>query len=309
MRSPVAWKAAARSSHFEFREAAPGTYAAIATERGLAVGNAGVVDLGDVTVVFDTFSSHLAAEELRRAAEAATGRPAAFVVNSHPHRDHTKGNQVFPTAAIVATRKATEIMAQNWKARTARVQKEGLDPIRRALNQEFDGWTSNPLTTDEDRVLWEGYRQALLQGLEDYHLRLPTVSFESSLTFHGSNGTAEALTFGGGHSTSDAVLHVPDRSVVFLGDLLFVGVQPYLGDGDAEAYLKILDRIEALDAKVLVPGHGPPGSNRDLQAMRDYVQAAEIGDAASIPDAFASWKWRAFWKENVEALEKRTAPP
>ncbi len=319
MSTPLPGKAAPRSKHFDFRAVAPGTYAAIATERGLAVGNAGVADLGDLTLVFDTLSNHLAAEDLRKAAEAATGRPAALVVNSHAHRDHTKGNQVFRDAVIVATRATAEIMTRNWEARTERVRKEGLDPIRRGLETEFEAWESNPLTTAGDRILWESYRNALLHGIEEYRLKLPTVSFDSSLRFYGRTGTAEALTFGGGHSASDAVLHVPDPGVVYLGDLLFVGVQPFLGDGDPERFLQILDRIEALDAKTLVPGHGPVGSNRDLQPMRDYVHAVEravrdAGDsdagltraAKSVPAPFASWKWRAFWMENVKSLHEKS---
>ncbi len=319
MPSALARKAAPRSKHFDFRAVAPGAYAAIATERGLAVGNAGVVDLGDVTVVFDTFSSHLAAVDLRTAAEAATGRPTALVVNSHPHRDHTKGNQVFREATIVATRATAEVMARNWAARTERVRKEGLDPIRKGLATEFDAWESHPLTTGEDRVLWTSYRQSLLQGIEEYELKLPTVSFESSVRFQGSKRTADALTFGGGHSVSDAILHVPDQRVVYLGDLLFIGVQPYLGDGDPEVFLQVLDQIEALDAKTLVPGHGPLGTNKDLQSMREYVHAvrkavrdaggsdADLKRAAeSVPAPFASWKWRAFWTENVESMVQKS---
>lgn len=314
--------AAPHSEHFEFRQVAPGTYAAIASEQGLAVGNAGVIDLGDTTVVFDTFANHLAAEDLRGAAEAATGRATRLVVNSHPHRDHVKGNQVFPSATIVATRKTAEVMARNWKAREERVQKVGLDPIRHDLQAEFDTWESNPLTTSADRVLWESYRRSLLEGIEDYHLRLPGVSFESSVRFDGSNGTAECLEVGSGHSASDAVLYVPDQNVAFLGDLLFIGVQPFLADGDPEAYLRILDRIEGLDARTLVPGHGPVGSPADLQSMRDYVHALERAvreersrpsDAGKIaeviPAPFANWKWRAFWKENIAFLAARARGP
>ncbi len=322
MPSSLPRKAAPRSKHFGFREVAAGAFAAIATESGLAVGNAGVVDLGDLTLVFDTFSSHIAAQDLRRAAEAATGRPAALVVNSHPHRDHTKGNQVFHDATIVATRKTTEIMRRNWTARTERVRREGLNPIRNALQEEFNAWESNPLTTKDDRVLWKSYRESLLQGIEEYALKLPTVSFDRSLRFHGSKKTAEALTFGGGHSPSDALLHVPDDRVVFLGDLLFISVQPFLGDGDPEAYLQILDKIEALDARTLVPGHGSVGTNRDLQPMRDYVHAVEAAveenagsevdlnrAARTVPAAFASWKWRAFWQENVDLLHQKLGTP
>jgi hypothetical protein len=46
-----------------------GVYAAIAEEDGVAVGNAGFVDLGGETLVFDTHVSLAAARELRAAAE------------------------------------------------------------------------------------------------------------------------------------------------------------------------------------------------------------------------------------------------
>lgn len=311
------------SRHFRLQDLGSGVFAAIATEDGWAVGNAGFVDLGDHVVVFDTFSNHLAAQDLKAAAEAVTGKHADIVVNSHPHRDHVKGNQVFDDAAIVATRATTETMTRNWKARTARVDKEGLDPIRSDLTKEFDAWESHPVTDDRDRVLWEGYRQSLLQGIEDYRLRLPTVSFETSLRIHGSRATAEALTFGGGHSVSDAILFVPESRVAFLGDLLFIGIQPFFGDGDLEEYLRILDRIEALDPKALVPGHGPVGTIKDLQPMRDYVLVLQrtTADAIAagrdpkeaarepIPPPFQSMGWRAFWPENVEFFVRKGAAP
>ncbi len=283
------------------------------------MGNAGIVDLGDRALVFDTFANHLAAEDLKRAAVAVTGKPVDFVVNSHPHRDHVKGNQVFPDATIAATRTTCEVMTQNWKARTERVRQEGLDPLRKAIEEEFDAWAETPATTGADRILWKGYREAILEGIEAYSLRLPTVTFESALRFHGSKRTADALTFGGGHSASDALLFVPDAEAAFLGDLLFIGVQPFLADGDPDAYLGILDKIEALDAKTLVPGHGPVGTSKDLQLMRDYVVALQrLADRARaskrdpkevardpVPAPFRAMAWKAFWPENVEFMIRR----
>lgn len=320
---PFSLPTAPRSRHFDLQAVADGAYAALATEAGWAVSNAGIVDLGDQTIVFDTFSNHLAAEDLRRTAEAVTGRRAGAVVNSHVHRDHVKGNQVFGDAAIVATRKTAEAMTQRWKLRTERVRSEGLDPLKKGIQEEFETWESNPLTTAADRIPWEGYREALLQGIESYAQGLPTVSFETSLDFPGSKGSAEAVTFGGGHSASDALLHLPDRRVAYLGDLLFIGFQPFLGDGNVEEYLRILDRIEALDARTLVPGHGPVGTARDLQTMRDYVDAVRkacdeprTGHAdpkkilvTPIPAPFQSLKWRAFWRENLDFVLRMNATP
>jgi hypothetical protein len=76
-----------------------------------------------------------------------------------------------------------------------------------------------------------------------------------------------------------------------------------------------------LDPKTLVPGHGPVGTPKDIQVMRDYVKAlqkvvsgvrasggnAEEAAKEPIPTPFNSLKWRAFWKENLEFLFQRGA--
>ena len=62
------------SRHFRLEQLADGVYAAIHSEGGEAIGNAGIVDLGDRTLVYDTFFTPQAAADLRFAAE--TGIPS-----------------------------------------------------------------------------------------------------------------------------------------------------------------------------------------------------------------------------------------
>ena len=57
------------SKHFQLEQVGKGIYAAIAKEGGGAVGNAGLVDLGDKVIVFDTFNTQQASEDLRLLAE------------------------------------------------------------------------------------------------------------------------------------------------------------------------------------------------------------------------------------------------
>ena len=83
------------SKHFRLQQLADGVYAAIHIDGGAAIGNAGIVDLGDRTLIFDSFFTPQAAEDLRTAAEALTGRPVNAVTNSHYHNEHIWGNQVF----------------------------------------------------------------------------------------------------------------------------------------------------------------------------------------------------------------------
>lgn len=307
------------SRHFTIQELHNGIFAAIATDEGWAVSNAGIVDLGGHTLIFDALSNHLAAADLNSSAIALAGRAVDYVVIGHAHRDHYKGTQAFDRATIVSTRKTCESMARLWKERTETVQREGLESVKKGIKEEFESWRSNPATTEADKILWDSYEQSLLQGIETYSLKLPSVGFETSMSFHGSKRTAEAITYGGGHSASDALLFLPEERIAYLGDLLFIGYQPYIGDGNLEELLRILDKVEALDPKTLVPGHGPVGTKGDIQPMREYVlalqkiasetQASEASREAlietPIPEPFDALKWRAFWRENLEFLINR----
>jgi len=66
------------SPHFSLHELSEGVYAALHAPGGWAQSNAGIVDLGDRTLVYDAFLSPLATRDLLAAAQALTGRPASF---------------------------------------------------------------------------------------------------------------------------------------------------------------------------------------------------------------------------------------
>ena len=66
--NPLPWSMRLeKPAHFRLEQIAEGVYAAIAREGGAAHSNAGIVDLGDRTLVFDTLGTPKAAEELRAA--------------------------------------------------------------------------------------------------------------------------------------------------------------------------------------------------------------------------------------------------
>src|SRR5216110_4016273 len=79
---------------FQIVKVADGVYAAIAKSGGLASGNAGFVIGSDGVLIFDTFFTPTAIEELIGEIQSLTKLPIKFAVNSHYHLDHTGGNQV-----------------------------------------------------------------------------------------------------------------------------------------------------------------------------------------------------------------------
>jgi len=63
-----------QSEHFTLHLVTEGVYAAIATEGGAGFSNAGIINLGDQTLVFDAFENPQAAEDLLRACLQLTNR-------------------------------------------------------------------------------------------------------------------------------------------------------------------------------------------------------------------------------------------
>ena len=87
----------------------------IATEGGAGFSNAGLVDLGDQTLVFDAFENPQAAEDLLKAPILLTHRRPATVIISHLHPDHWGGLQVFAGSAILSTSATRQRMIPMWR--------------------------------------------------------------------------------------------------------------------------------------------------------------------------------------------------
>src|SRR5437762_12543550 len=85
---------------FQLVKVADGVYAAIAKPGGLASGNAGFVIGDDGVLIFDTFFTPAALEELIGEIQSLTPLPIKYAVNSHYHLDHTGGNQVLVARGV-----------------------------------------------------------------------------------------------------------------------------------------------------------------------------------------------------------------
>ncbi|MCJ7725800.1 MAG: MBL fold metallo-hydrolase, partial [Acidimicrobiia bacterium] len=223
--------------HFTLVEAGPGVYAALAGTTGACISNAAIVDLGDRTLIFDTFQSIRAAEDLRKAAMTPTGRSAALSVISHWHGDHTGGAQVFDDAPIKATARTCELIA-------------GEDPgDLDAYAAEIDEWIDG-LRAARDGATTDIQRERAANGLAmagllkeeapGFRFTVPAPIDADGMEFEGADRTVEILSYGLGHTESDLFAYVPDAKLVVLGDLLWVGHHPRINDGDPLAWASAL---------------------------------------------------------------------
>jgi glyoxylase-like metal-dependent hydrolase (beta-lactamase superfamily II) len=306
------------SKHFQLQQIAEGVYAAIHIDGGAAISNAGIVDLGDRTLIFDTFMSPHAAEDLRSAAETLTGRLVDMVLNSHWHNDHIWGNQVFdPNTDIVAT-EDTRRMLIATKGHGAFDEFMAQAETNLAVTKE----EFQAAETEEQRreiFFWIHYHQAVVDTKPVLQIRAPNVTFVERFEVHGANRSVEMIPFVGGHTESDSVLFLPEERIVFMSDLLFIDHHPYLGGGDPDSVINSLEAVSGLSPELCVPGHGPVGRAESLTHMADYIHTlndlacklVEDGateeeiEATRIPEQYRDWLFASFFPGNMQYLVHR----
>ncbi|HEY7355568.1 MAG TPA: MBL fold metallo-hydrolase [Ktedonobacterales bacterium] len=306
------------SRHFRQEPLLDGVYAAIGVPGTGSGSNAGIIDLGDRTLVFDTFLTPQAGDDLRAAAERLTGRPVSSVINSHMHADHIHGNQAFALdTPIIATSRTRELIAGQGQ--------DVIDQMKREIPAELAAQEAELAREQDDEkraalALKIGENRELVACGARLALRLPEQTFDTKVVFHGARRSAELLTYGGGHTDSDAFLLLREEKLAFLGDLLFVQAHLWMGDGNPDEWLRILRQLGALDLKTVTPGHGPVGTPEDFAPAARYIEAIQqiVGDALKngksvqearatpIPAAFAGWTFAEGFGYNIESLLGRT---
>ena len=306
----------APSPHFTLEAVEDGVYVAIATDQGHALCNSGIVDLGDGTLVFDSMLTPQAGADLRRVAEHLTGHPVTYLVNSHCHGDHIRGNSSFPSVRIVSTRRVRELIDER-AVKALETDRATVAADLEKLRQPDSG------LTDRDRAVFGGWFEGILATPEGCLIPGPDLFVDGRLVLAGPKRQVEVLSFGGGHSPSDVLAYLPDSQVGFLGDLLSIGFHPGVGDGVPAEWLRILDEVLKLGIDRALPGHGPVGGREDIEFLQGYLQdlirLAHHARRLSIrrdqlvsvpmPEKYAAWVFRPFFAENLARVYDLTAMP
>jgi glyoxylase-like metal-dependent hydrolase (beta-lactamase superfamily II) len=263
------------SRHFRVEELADGVYACIHKPGGGAYSNAGIVDLGDRTVVVDAFDTMVAGYDLRQTAEVLLARPVDYLLLTHPHSDHWIGASQFDqTTEFLASRKTRQIsrirgvgLVRGYKKRSAWQKK--IARLEKQIQNEKD---ERVLVSLQNTLVRDRYTFAEMAGFQP---RYPDRTFTEPLTFRGSQRKAELRSLGHGHSQDDAVLLLPEDQIAFIGDIGFFDSQPFLGFCDLELHRKQLHFFLDSGYRVLVPGHGPVGDREDIRLQLDYLAVME----------------------------------
>lgn len=308
------------SAHFEVHQLSEGVFACIHKFGGKAICNVGIIDNGKETIVFDTFLSPEAAEEIQNVVDFYGLSPIRYVVNSHAHNDHIRGNQVFSEEVdIISTAKTAELIHE-WEKKEISAEKVYAPPMVALYDSLLLHFHGDTLERDYQKIqIWLPYFETLAESHLQIRTRLPNLIMKDSMSLDGPVRKVRLQTKGAGHTESDVILYLPDDGLIFTADLVFNDMHPYLGHGFPQEWITSLEYIEKLDFSTVVPGHGELSGKKEITAMKSYIRDLEnlalemiredmtIGQVSEIqiPDAYQDWWFENFFVSNLQFMYRQ----
>ena len=213
-----------------------------------------VAIVGDTGVlVFDTNGTPSAASAVLAEIRRITDKPVRYIVNSHWHWDHWYGTQVYKQAFP-----AVHVVSQ---ARTrGMMMGPAIEFNRPGLEQQLPGYVkmledkaaSDPKVRDR----LDTARFFLDEKRSVKHV-IPDVTFDRAFDIDLGHRRVQVRHHDRAVTPGDSYLYLPDQKVLITGDLL-VNPMPFALSSYPGGWIATLEQLDALDASVIVPGHGEP---------------------------------------------------
>ena len=218
--------------------------------------NAGFVVTDEGVVVIDALASPRQGEQLLRTIRSVTDRPIRWLVLTHHHPDHHFGASVLRQAGA-------RVIAH---------------PDKRTLAAEGG----------EDALIADWVRVVGLDAMRGFEFaNTPDRPVTATDTLRLGGRTIVITHPGAGHSAGDLLVWLPRERVLFAGDVLVEDGVSMVVDGDSDELLRVLDRVDALGAVAVVPGHGanPRRPAELVRRTREYLTGLQDEMRAAVERA------------------------
>ncbi|MED5277104.1 MAG: MBL fold metallo-hydrolase [Actinomycetota bacterium] len=234
-------------------EVADNVFAFLQPDGGWGWSNAGLIASEWSSLLVDTlFDLKLTQKMLDSMATVTSAHPINVVVNTHANGDHCYGN------SLVAGDNGAQIITTD----AAAVEMEAIPPSALAALMHID------INEETNAYIKDAFGSFDFTGIE---LPAPDRTFSGELQLDVGGRTVELIEVGPAHTSGDLLVHLPDASTIFCGDILFINGTPIIWDGPVANWIDACDRILGLEAEVIIPGHGPLTDSSGVTAVRDYL--------------------------------------
>lgn len=220
----------------EVHEVSEGVFAHVQPDGAWWINNTGFLVGRHGVASIDSCATERRTRAYLETIRKVSAQPLRTLVNTHHHGDHTFGNYLFDGATIVA-HEATRAGILEW------------GPPRSA-----------PYWTDTE---WG-----------DIRLEPPFLTYTDQVTLWVDDLRCEVRHVGtAAHTTNDSIVWIPERRVLFSGDLLFNGGTPFVVQGSVEGTITVLEeQLAPLGARTIVPGHGPVAGPEVIEEVLGYLR-------------------------------------
>ena len=270
---------AVETATHRFEEVADGVFLA-QTKAPLFNSNSLVVVNAEDVLVVDSHITPRMARELVASIGEITSKPITTLVNTHFHYDHAHGNQVFgPDVAIIGHEYTRRKMAGDPLAESTFQRGKAGDARQLATLEEQLGAATDD--AERDRIETQiGWVELRIKATAEIAPVAPTVTLKERMTLFRGDREIQLHFFGRAHTGGDVSVYLPREKVLYSGDMMFAGIS-WLGDGYVNEWPETLERAKALDFEIVVPGHGPPFSDRSrIDLVQAYYRDLWAGVAA-----------------------------
>jgi len=191
-----------------------------------------------------------------------------YVIHTHAHHDHVRGNSVFGEARIVGHKSCQKTILE-----LGNEPEEKLEILQSLINT-FDLQIRDSSRNESERcdAFYQKIRctEAQEDILNHIPIRVPDIQFSDSLILESGNVTLELYSFGECHSESDILIFVPELSLLFTGDLFSSYGRPSISETNIPDKVRCLKSVQLIQAhmnqtKTIIGGHGQILSVDDLK--------------------------------------------
>lgn len=204
--------------------------------------NIGIVVGSRATLVIDTGLGARNGATVTHVAQKLAKGPNLYLTTTHYHSEHTAGEQAFPPNTVIIR---------------PVVQQEEMNKGVAAHLERFRGMSA------QNKEL-----------LQDVKFRTPDILFDREVKLDLGGVTARLFWLGPAHTKGDELIFVEEDSVLLPGDIVQSQLFPILPNEDAtmKGWLAILDKLEPLNPRVVVPDHGVLGDGSLIAKQRMFLK-------------------------------------
>ena len=236
----VAYERTAVTQSGSVKQLAPGVFSRQGDTDARQPANTSWIEFRDFVVVIDA-NTPWGIRAILPEIKKTTNKPVRYVFDTHYHWDHSQGNSVMADEGV------TVICSQDCASELSTKGKEE--------------WASGAKRTDQ-------------YSLAPYRMELPSVVFDNFMAIDDGERRLELRRVGPAHTMGDAVAFLPKEGILFTGDLCVNWRSGNnVGDRDADHphWAQILNDMAGWNLKIVIPGHGDPGTVDTLKAQSAFL--------------------------------------